>query len=249
MHRTYAENTDLTSDQISITNHEEIHHLRDVLRINIGDQITIFNGNGEEADAEILSIQKDIIRTRSLTYRRTNTSTRHVILACAIPKRSKFELIVEKATELGVDEIIPLNTERTEFHFTNDRADRKHERYRAVAISAAKQCQRLTVPNIHPITSFQDVFDLAGPATTIFIPCLIGDRQSFCQAITQSAKSNMIFLIGPEGDFSNNEVEYAISKKAIPVSLGNNVLRVETAAISVLAFTQLFCHNQAPHHD
>lgn len=247
MHRIYAENSDLSLEMITVNDKAEIHHLRDVLRMNPSDNIRIFNGNGEESDGEIIHITKKKARIKILNRRKIHhdAGNPYIVLACAIPKKDKFEWIIEKAAELGVMEIFPLKTARTEFHIKADRARKKNERYKTVAINAAKQCRRLIVPKIHPMTSFEEIFDRLDNDTKIFIPCLIEKRQTLKSALHITAPQKMAFLIGPEGDFTEKEVRLAIEKGAVPVSLGETVLRVETAAISAIAFTQMFLHKEA----
>lgn len=242
MHRTYAENLDFSLEEITINDKTEVHHLRDVLRIRPGDTIKIFNGNGEEADGEIITLSKKEAQIKILNRQKVDHTENipYIILACAIPKKDKFEWIIEKATELGVAEIFPLKTERTEFHVNAERTKKKNERYKTVAINAAKQCQRLTVPKIHPITSFKDIFDQLSDDTKVFIPCLINDRKSLKLALNNITNNKFMFVIGPEGDFTNKEIESAIQHGAIPVSLGETVLKVETAAIVSVAFAQMF---------
>ena len=242
MHRSYIEHAQFNTEHISITDPDEIHHLKDVLRITAGDPITLFNGEGGEAEGKVLSVHKDRIDITILQCRSAadEKDARRILLACAIPKKTKFEWIIEKATELGADEIIPLNTARTEFHVTKDRSDRKSSRYKTVCINAAKQCRRPTLPKLHPITSFDSVLDMIDTETMAMIPCLFGNRVALKQALADHPAPKILILIGPEGDFTPEEAGRAVNRGAIPVSLGETILKVETAAVSVLAFARLY---------
>jgi 16S rRNA (uracil1498-N3)-methyltransferase len=238
MHRAYAKQIPLDTDVIVIHDTQEIHHLKDVLRLKKGSRLCVFNGQGQEAEGEILSITKDRVEIARLSFRQTDVGEGRprIILACAVPKHTKFEWIIEKAVELGVDEVVPLKTARTEFHVTRDRAMRKNERYHTVAVNAAKQSKRLTVPVIHPFTEFSQALGLVNSETCALIPCLLGDRTGLARAVAQGSAQRIIVFIGPEGDFTPEEVSAAIQAGAVAVSLGDTVLKVETAALSVLAF-------------
>ena len=170
-----------------------------------------------------------------------------IILACAIPEKSKFELIIEKATELGADEIIPLKTKRTEMELKGDRLQRTIARYQDVAVNAAKRFQRPRAPVIHPVTDFTSTLKFFTKETVVFIPSLPGgegeggERRNIFEAFkTVPSPSRVAFLIGPEGDFTPREYGLARSRGCIPVSLGNTVLKVETAALVVVACAQLW---------
>lgn len=242
MHRTFAQHTDLSLDEIILTDPNEIHHLHKVLRKKEGDAIRIFNGEGMEADGRITHISKKDIQINILSRREIphDSTITHLILACAIPKKEKFEWIIEKATELGVIEIFPIITQRTEFKFNPQHCRKKEERYQTVAINAAKQCQRLIIPKIHPIRRIRDLLDQTDHHTKIILPCLINNRQPIKEVFENAHHEKIMLMIGPEGDFTDQEITFALGRGAIPVSLGNTVLKVETAAISSVAFIKMF---------
>jgi len=241
MHRFFSPNTDLRQNIISITEQTEIHHLRTVLRLKEGDKVRVFNGRGQEASGPILSCRKDLIevKTESLESR-TGDEKPRIILACAIPKKAKFETIIEKCTELGVTEIIPLMTKRTEVKYEGAKAATKAKRFQAVAVNAAKQCKRRTIPHIHPVTKFTDAVEQMDTRHAAFIPCLGEKRVQFADALHSAYNSSaVVFFIGPEGDFTAEEVALAKKQGCVPVSLGPTVLKVDTAAISVVASINL----------
>ena len=164
-----------------------------------------------------------------------------IILACAIPKKSKFEWIIEKAAELGVDEIIPLKTKRTEVDLKGNRLAKKISRYHDAAVNAAKQSRRLRVPIIHPVTDFTSAMKLLSGGTTVFIPSLSGERKNILEAFKAvPSPSRVAFLIGPEGDFTPQEYDLARARGCISVSLGKTVLKVETAALVAVACAQIW---------
>ncbi|MFA5261399.1 MAG: RsmE family RNA methyltransferase, partial [Candidatus Omnitrophota bacterium] len=138
----------------------------------------------------------------------------------------------EKTTEIGVTEIIPIITQRTEIRLNDERAGRKQSRYEKIAINAAKQSQRNTLPIIHPCQTFNDAVSRIARTGACVIPWLGGEKKLLTEVLeSRKPETSVMVFIGPEGDFSSNEVEQAIKAGAIPVSLGKNVLKVDTAAI------------------
>lgn len=240
MHKFYCPNLDFTQEETAITASQELHHLRDVLRINAGEQILLFNGKGEDALAKIISISSRQVNVKILSIEKTMPIEPAIILACAIPKKSKFEMIVEKATELGVAAIIPLKTKRTELNLNNDRLKKKELRYHAVAVNASKQSKRSIIPDIYPITNFESAIRQLKNDTVIFTPSLFDKTRNILDAFSNVVKPKKIaFLIGPEGDFTEEEYSFANKNGCIGVSLGKTILKVETAAICAIA-----CANQ-----
>ncbi|VAX34809.1 16S rRNA (uracil(1498)-N(3))-methyltransferase [hydrothermal vent metagenome] len=244
MHRIYYPSNFCKAEQVLITDSSELHHLHGVLRLGKGSKVRIFDGQGKEAAGEISFIgpRKAVINIFSI--KEIVPKIPSIILACAVPKKTKFEMIIEKATELGVDEIIPLKTKRTEMSLTGDRASKKIKRYQIVAINAAKQSGRLIVPKIHPITEFSKAIEYLQGQSQMIIPSLSGKRQNLIQILQDiQSPQSISFLIGPEGDFTEKEYKLAWNNGAHPVTLGNTILKVETAAISVMSCAQLFYHS------
>ncbi len=241
MHRFYCPQADFTSQKILITDKDELHHLRDVLRLKPNAAVVLFDGKGGEASGTLLTVASKraeilISSTRQLQKKRPS-----LILACALPKRTKFEWIIEKATELGVDEILPMKTARTEIDLKGGRSEKKIVRYQTVAINAAKQSQRSMIPKIHPVTQFASAIDQLTQTTQVIIPSLLGNRKNILHAFQElKSPEGISFLIGPEGDFTPQEYAHAAEKGCIPVTLGETTLKVETAAICALSCANLF---------
>ncbi len=237
MHRFYCPRADLASKAVQITDPDEIHHIKDVLRLNKGSKVRIFNGQGQEAMAVIESVGQNAVRVRveSVRHKGKQGKTR-VILACAVPKKAKFEFIIEKAVELGVDAVVPLKTKRTEVVFTADKQRAKQERFEKVILNAAKQCGRADIPCISPMTSMLDAVKGLDPQGLNLIPSLNGQNPPIQEVLNaHKTPASITFFIGPEGDFTPEEVALAKEHGCIAVSLGPTVLKVDTAAIAVLA--------------
>lgn len=207
---------------------EEFRHTK-VLRIQSGDEVNAVDGRGKLYSA-IISMYK---RNASITIKDIEAEEDKpkdgIILAVAPTKNiARFEWILEKATELGVINIIPLLCEHSE------RDQLKPERLEKIIVSAMKQCKRLWIPELAPLTDFQSM--LNHPSPNKFIAhCADQTRHS----ANELMKSTNLVLIGPEGDFSDNEIELAINSGFKSLSLGANRLRTETAAISICAVYHL----------
>lgn len=244
MHRFFCPHGNLEQEIISITDSKEIHHLQNVLRLKFKEQIRLFDGRDKEIVGTIVSINSSKVEIRKdYVLPKTQERAIDVVLACAIPKRAKFEFIIEKCTELGVDEIIPLKTDRTEIALKSERLEKKIDRYRTVAINAAKQSGRVQVPRILPITTISEILKNTDPQSLRFIASLSDSRENLFksfQKINLKDFKRMVFFIGPEGDFTKGEIARALESGCIPISLGSNVLKVDTAALSVVSFASLF---------
>ncbi len=244
MYRFYCPNADFSRSSVVIGDTHEIHHIKDVLRLHKGSLIQIFNSKSQQADAIIEQINEAAIQVRVKTVKKTQEAGPKIILACAPPKKGKFELIIEKCTELGVDEIIPLRTKRTEVIFKEDKMAAKLSRFEAVAVNAAKQSQRPKVPRIHPMTGLPQVLQILDPGGVHLFPSLHHHPKHMADVLLKADKQKPVTIfIGPEGDFTPDEVELAIKHGCVPVSLGDTVLKVETAAIASVALVKFLCRN------
>jgi len=235
MSRFYVRPEDIKGD-IILVSREEAHHIVDVMRMDAGDDIVAFDGTGREYFGRILSVFKGSLKIKIEKINNVRKASRiFVTLAQALPKRAKMDFIVEKATELGADEIIPLVTERTIARLTKDKQPRKGEHWQEVAISASKQCGRADIPKVRPSSKFKDVLNEAKNYDIAMMACLNENTRPLKEVIANFEGRKMLIMIGPEGDFSRKEIEAAASSGIKLVSLGRLVLRVDTAAIYLLS--------------
>ena len=215
---------DFGSSKISITDPETIHQIRKVLRLNPNEQIILSDGNLGEATVKLIIFEKDKIEGEIIEkYKNKNEPERKVVLYTAILKRENFDLVVQKATETGVKEIIPVITSRTVKTGLN------LDRLRKIAKEAAEQSGRGIVPVIHEPIKFQEAIKNGG---ILFDPS--GDILK-----AESLKLEAKLFVGPEGGFTEEEIELAKKNNFKIASLGSLTLRAETAAIigSYLAIT------------
>lgn len=212
-----------------------LRHIRKVMRLQKGDTIVAFDGTGREY---IGVIEQDLPKSAIIDIKKTIVIKRErqisISVAQAIPKKDTMDYIVTKSTELGVDEILPIITERTIARPKLKDFDLKRTRWERIAAEAARQCGRLYLPKISNIAFFKDFLKQIKDFELILIPTLDGERIALKNALNEKPK-NVLVIIGPEGDFTKREVAQAKKAGAIAVTLGENVLRCDTAAIYVLS--------------
>ena len=213
----------------------EAHHLLHVRRAKIGDRLGLFNGDGDEALAEIVRIRKRSAELHIVETWTIPAEPRELTLATALPKGDRAKWLIEKATELGVTRLIPLRTQRS----VVEPGEPKMDKLEQTVITACKQCGRSRLMPISPLTPFGDLLRWQAPEF-----CLIAHPnapQSVSQALSQTAAlaRSTLMLIGPEGGFTDDEFSSGVASGATPVSLGPLILRIETAAIAVAAAWRL----------
>jgi len=220
--------------RITITN-EDVRHIATVLRMKAGDELLLCDGQGVEYLVKIDQIGRSEVRTsiESLSKR----SIRHplITLVQGLPKADKMDWIVQKATELGAAEIIPLITERTIIKIKDE--EKRVSRWRKIGREAAMQSNRPDVPRIDRIASFQDYIMTLDPEplTLLLFPWEEG-TEPIKNVLRQSTGiQKIVVLVGPEGGLSTREAAIAKEKGFHLVSLGPNILRTETAAVAVLS--------------
>jgi 16S rRNA (uracil1498-N3)-methyltransferase len=228
----------ITGNYASISDAEHVHHLKDVLRLKIGEKVTIFDSEGSECLCEINGLDRKLVGLSVISRKEAKPSKFKLAIACALPKKSKMDDIIDKLTQIGTDSIIPLLTERVIVKLEEIK-DARFERWEKIALSASEQSQRNRLPEVCPVTGFEDLLAESGRYDLKLIPTLDGERKSLREVIPTPAPANILVLIGPEGDFSPQEVQQAKDAGFIPISLGDNVLRVDTAAIAAASFIKL----------
>lgn len=217
----------------------EAHHLLHVLRAKVGDRIGLFNGQGDEAIAEIVEVRKRSAQLRINDCWTTPPDVRELVIATALPKGDRADWLIEKATELGASRIIPLRTVRS----VVEPREAKLHRLEQIAVAACKQCGRSRIPRLDSLTPLSDVLrEFSTKAATHTV--LLTDptaNESFGELLCSKhgTQQSVVALIGPEGGFSPEETSLAIASGARPVRLGNHILRIETAALAFSTAWQL----------
>ncbi|MCX5657887.1 MAG: RsmE family RNA methyltransferase [Candidatus Omnitrophica bacterium] len=225
---------DVTGDLFYLRK-DEASHLRDVLKYQEEDEIFAFDGEGSLYRGMVGKIGKENVRVKILEVSKEEKPLRRVILVQAIPNKKSMDYIVEKATELGVDKIIPVITSRTISLPPRDKQTKLIGCWRKVALEASRQSKRLFLPEIKGIKNFKEVISSIPSESSLLIPHLGRENKELKKINWSNLKKNIFVFIGPEDDFSEEEVSAAEKMGAIPVSLGKNVLKVETAAYYALS--------------
>ncbi len=217
----YTENLSAYSIFLS---EETSKHVTQVLRKKNGDRILLTDGKGIKAITEITNDHRKHCEVKIITSEKENKPQQKVTIAISLIKNtSRFEWFLEKATEIGVSEIIPLLCERTE------KEKFRYERLNGILISAMLQSQQCWLPVLHHPTEFKKVITTQSDLNFI-AHCANGEKNPLTAQQPNRSTSQLI-LIGPEGDFTEEEIKSAIDKDFQPVALGNTRLRTETAGI------------------
>ena len=219
----------------------EAHHARNVLRMQAGDKLVLFNGKGRELTAEIANVADNEIRLRKLHEAETAPLRCRIVLGQAIPKGKNMDLIVQKAVEIGAAEIAPIISDRTIVQLDSESASQKQTKWQQIAIEAAKQCGQNWLPRIHAPKKLAEFFSASERAFDLrLIGSLQPDAQHFKKILETYLSEqgdrprSVLMLVGPEGDFTPAELALARHHGCQPITLGPIILRVETAAIYCL---------------
>jgi len=241
MIRLLVSSKNIHKDMANISDAGQIHHLKDVLRVKAGKSVVIFDEKGLEYPGIIETILPQGVVVKITRQPEITAGSRQfrLAVAVAIPKKAKFDDIVDKLTQLGVDRIIPMITQRTIVKLDHARAPARVARWKKIAQSAAEQSQRNDLPVIDPVKKIEDVVAESAAYDLKLIPALGGKFKSIRQVLEGSRPKKIIVLIGPEGDFTPGEIELCLKAGFIPVSMGKRVLRVDTAAIAAASFIML----------
>ncbi len=228
-----------------VLNREEAHHCADVLRMQSGERVVVFDGQGHEATCEISTIAKERVELRHLQHGHSPPLSCEIILGQAIPKGKNMDLIVEKATELGAASIVPLLSERTVVSLDAGDAVKKREKWKRVAVEAAKQCGQNWVPEVEAPVTLKSFFDQNARYDLMLIASLQPDARHLKSVLAEIrveaqpgrpiALGRVLVLVGPEGDFTPAEIALAKSAGCRPITLGPIILRTETAALYCLS--------------
>jgi len=222
---------DLVADLVELPE-EEAHHAVSVLRLKVGDRIGLLDGQGVSARADLVEVGKRrvVAEIRERTLHAPERAARIHLAVAPTKQMDRYEWFVEKAVEIGVDRITPLITNRSER--SKMRVDRLHR----VAVSAMKQSRRTWLPQIDEPIKLDEFLSTELPQQRFFGWCE-GERTSLMQAYEPT--SEVLLLIGPEGDFTSEEADQLRKEGSCAVSLGEARLRTETAALAACTWMSL----------
>lgn len=236
MHRFFVDDEFINRDTLKITG-DDVNHISKVLRLKIKEHIVVSDGSGNEYLCSITSISKDCIICSILEVNKNLTEpTVKVDLYQGIPKSTKMDLIVQKCVELGINSIIPVNTERVVVKASDDnRFSNKILRWQRIAEEAAKQSGRGKIPRVESPMMFNEVLVRLKEYDAAVIPYEKENTTGLKQILKEKTDvKNIAVIIGPEGGFSEKEIDMAEVEGAVPITLGPRILRTETAGFACL---------------
>jgi 16S rRNA (uracil1498-N3)-methyltransferase len=236
---------------VAILPPDQSHHLFNVLRLGPGDEVEVFDGEGTSYVGEVSNAGPEIRIHKAIPAAEVNSARCRIILAPALIKAERFEWMLQKATELGVEEFAPLITRHSEISIPADRLATRMERWRRIVREASKQCCRLSLPSIRQPERFEDFLNSGCGGD---YPKLMLYEKAPISWGLQVPPSNQVYLcIGPEGGWDREEVADAEQAGYHVFSLGDRILRSETAAIASVSIVQFLvgrrgeeCFSPAP---
>lgn len=239
MYQFFVEPSQIQGNRIIITG-SDVNHIKNVLRMRIGEEIAVSNGvDGKEYRCGIEDFTEDEVVCILRFIREEGVELpSKVYLFQSLPKADKMELIIQKAVELGVYEIIPVSAARSVVRLDDKKAKNKIGRWQGISEAAAKQSKRSVIPEIKSVMNIKDAVDYASQLDVRLIPYELAQDMSKTKAVMGNISSgeSVGIFIGPEGGFEEKEITYAIEKGVVPITLGKRILRTETAALTVLSW-------------
>ncbi len=240
MYRFYVERDAIVKEEIILTG-EDVNHIRNVLRMRAGEEVILCDGMGTDYRCRLKELTKEFVTASIITKSASETElpTRFVLFQ-GMPKKDKMELIIQKAVELGVWEIVPVITKRTVVKPSEEKKEeKKRERFQAIARAAAMQSMRGIIPKVAQELSFLDALKKARTLDAVLIPYeeargIEYTRKVLAKLVADGVGSIGIF-IGPEGGFEKEEVQAAQDMGASCITLGHRILRTETAGLVTLS--------------
>lgn len=239
MHRFYLSPSQWSQEKPEL-DPADSHHCADVLRLKPGDRVTVFDGEGKVAGAELAEVHRKHCVLRLEPARSTPEPRCSITLVQAVPKGKTMDLILQKAVELGAAAIVPLTSERTVVRVEKEDSPRKQERWQQIALEACKQCGRNKVPKVSHPTTVKGYLCKPG-VDLLLLASLQPDARPLREILSRFAESkgrppeSVAILVGPEGDFTPGEIALAKGAGALAVTLGPMILRAETAAFYCLS--------------
>lgn len=218
-------------DKIFTIENEQFHYLSNVRRFSVGDEMNIFDGLGNSYKARIDVVDKKSIKGTIISSKTLVLPNKKVSLYTAIPKGERFDWLIEKASEIGISKIVPIIYMRS---VVKDLSDNKIERYKKISISASSQSWRADIMPIEGPKKFSEIINTVTNQkdTLNILPYESEENNKIYQVINDNKDiKNINIFIGPEGGFGNSEIDLAIKNNFKIVTLGKNILRVETAGL------------------
>lgn len=239
MYQFFVEPSQIQDKKVIITG-SDVNHIRNVLRLKIGEEIAVRNGvDGNEYRCGIEAFAQDQVLCSLRFVREEGVELpSKIYLFQGLPKADKMELIVQKAVELGAFEVIPLAVKRCVVRLDEKKAQAKIARWQGIAEAAAKQCKRGIVPEVKRPMTMHEAVTYAAQMDVRLLPYELAEDMSRTKKLIGAIKpgQSVAVFIGPEGGFEESEVEEALAAGIEPITMGKRILRTETAGLAVLSW-------------
>lgn len=214
----------------------EAHHMLRVLRLAAGDQVVVVDPVGQAAVARITQVSDtEVFLSMETKLEEEREAPITIRLAQGLPKSDKMDFIVQKAVELGISEIIPMEADTSVVRYDAAKQQNRRERWQKIAAEAAKQCQRTIVPNVAAVQDLAKLLAATGDETQIIVLYEGQVPLGLKQVLRERPGNDYLLIIGPEGGLSSREVQLAQERGAAIVTMGPRILRTETAALAAIA--------------
>ncbi len=239
MNQFFVEPSQIQDKKVVITG-KDVNHIKNVLRMKIGEEISISNGeDGKEYRCIIEEFTETQVLCTLIFVKEDGVELpSKVYLYQGLPKADKMELIIQKAVELGVYEIIPVATKRAVVRLDEKKSKSKIARWQAIAEAAAKQSKRAIIPRVAEVLGFKEALKDCQKAHIKVIPYEMAEGMDVTKEIISSLKPGeaVAVFIGPEGGFEEEEIKAAMEGDVTPITLGKRILRTETAGFTILSW-------------
>ena len=237
MYRFFVEASQIKENHILIEG-ANMNHMKQVLRMRVGDVVTISDGQQKDYRCIIKTIMEDeILLDIETVVPTTNELVSRISLFQGIPKKDKMEWIIQKNVELGVCEIIPVKMKRCVVKLDDKTAKKKVERWEGISEAAAKQSKRSIIPMVQAPVTFKGMLEQLKEMDLVLVPYENAEGMAYTRTVLGQLKGikNIGIVIGPEGGFDQEEINHLMATEAKIISLGRRILRTETAGMTLLA--------------
>lgn len=237
MFRFYTSKENIHDDYVEIEG-IDVNHIKNVLRMKPSDHIIVCDGEGNDMECELWQVRSDKVVAKAITTQKSMAELdAKITLYQGLPKKDKMELIIQKAVELGVYKVVPVVTDNTVVKIDSKKEDKVITRWNSIAMAAAKQSGRGIIPKVENVVKFSDAIKEAKSMQSAIIPYEKAKGIDNSRQIIKGLgdKKEIAVFIGPEGGFSNEEIEIATNNGINTITLGHRILRTETAGLTVLS--------------
>ena len=237
MYQFFVPAENIQGKRIFITG-DDVNHIKNVLRMKVGEEIAVSNGeDGKEYRCGIEEIGEEIVCSLRFIKEDGVELPSKITLFQGLPKADKMELIIQKAVELGVYEVVPVSMARSIVKLDDKKQKNKLARWQGISEAAAKQSKRSIIPQVQPVMTMKQALAYAMEMDMLFVPYELAEDMSKTRELFDKIVpgQHIGFFIGPEGGFDENEIALALENGAMPITLGKRILRTETAGMAVLS--------------